>query len=59
MSRLEIAAGQGPAKKSTAETQKKETVPKKTVKVAAADVALLVRCSKDITGRLCLLVKIG
>ncbi|KAJ5610615.1 hypothetical protein N7510_007334 [Penicillium lagena] len=39
MSRLEIAAGQGHAK---VETQKKETVPKKTVKVAAADVTLLV-----------------
>ncbi|KAJ5811993.1 hypothetical protein N7474_008294 [Penicillium riverlandense] len=42
MSRLEIAAGQGPAKKGTNEAQKKETVPKKTVKVAADDVTLLV-----------------
>lgn len=44
MSRLEIAAGQGPAKKQTAEAQKKEAevVKKKAVKVAAADVTLLV-----------------
>lgn len=43
MSRLEIAAGQGPAKKSTADTQKKEAeVKKKAVKIAAADVTLLV-----------------
>lgn len=46
MSRLEIAAGQNPAKKQTAEAQKKEAEVKKTkaVKVAAADVTLLV-CS--------------
>lgn len=44
MSRLEIAAGQGQAKKTTAETQKKEAeVKKKAVKIAAADVTLLVR----------------
>lgn len=43
MSRLEIAAGQGSAKKSAAETQKKEAeVKKKAVKIAAADVSLLV-----------------
>lgn len=43
MSRLEIAAGQGPAKKSAAATQKKEAeVKKKAVKIAAADVTLLV-----------------
>lgn len=43
MSRLEIAAGQGSAKKGTAETQRKEAeVKKKAVKVTAADVALLV-----------------
>lgn len=43
MSRLEIAAGQGSAKKSATETQKKEAeVKKKAVKIAAADVSLLV-----------------
>lgn len=43
MSRLEIAAGQGSAKKGTTDTQKKEAeVKKKAVKVTAADVALLV-----------------
>jgi hypothetical protein len=48
MSRLEIAAGQGPAKKDAGEAKKKETVPKKTVKVAAADVTLLVCFVKGI-----------
>lgn len=48
MSRLEIATGQGPAKSSTAETQKKEAeVKKKAVKIAAADVTLLVCVRKS------------
>lgn len=47
MSRLEIAAGQGSAKKTPTEAQKKEAeVKKKAVKIAAADVALLV-CARS------------
>jgi hypothetical protein len=44
MSRLEIAAGKGSAQKGTADTQKKEAeVKRKAVKIAASDVAFLVR----------------
>lgn len=42
MSRLEIAAGQGAAKKETTESQKEAEVKKRAVKVAAADVTFLV-----------------
>lgn len=43
MSRLEIAAGQGSAKKTQTETQEKEAeVKKKAIKIAPADVTLLV-----------------
>ncbi|KAE8147962.1 hypothetical protein BDV25DRAFT_159224 [Aspergillus avenaceus] len=43
MSRLEIAAGQGPAKKTaTAQTKEAEVVKKKAVKIASEDVNLLV-----------------
>ncbi|KAJ5173017.1 hypothetical protein N7492_005610 [Penicillium capsulatum] len=41
MSRLEIAAGEGSAKKQTAQVQKQEAEVKKAVKVAAADVAFV------------------
>lgn len=42
MSRLEIAAGQGSGNKKTAEGPKTDGLKKKTVKVAPADVTLLV-----------------
>ena len=42
MSRLEIAAGQGIGKKQASEPQKEAEVKKRAVKVAAADVTLLV-----------------